>query len=155
MAIRNAAKAIIEHNRKILINKCMDDQGNIYFDLPGGGQNQFETMEEAVIREVMEETGYDVRIVRFVALAEEICDDMELRSKALDYSHRILHVFLVNLENEVRHEIKEMDWQQQGSVWVSLEEADSLHFQPCQLNGKISDLVLDKYPLYLGCSRIS
>ncbi|MDF2802172.1 MAG: hydrolase [Anaerocolumna sp.] len=45
MAIRNAAKAIILHNDSILINRCITKNGEVYFELPGGGQNQFETME--------------------------------------------------------------------------------------------------------------
>ena len=57
MAIRNAAKAIILHNDKILVNRCITENNEVYYDLPGGGQNQFETMEDAVIREVLEETG--------------------------------------------------------------------------------------------------
>jgi ADP-ribose pyrophosphatase YjhB (NUDIX family) len=49
MAIRNAAKAIILHNDKILVNRCITENNEVYFDLPGGGQNQFETMEDAGI----------------------------------------------------------------------------------------------------------
>ena len=153
MAIRNAAKAIILHEGKILVNRCITDNNEVYFDLPGGGQNQFETMEEAVIREVLEETGYKVKIIRFLALAEEINDNKEQRDKYLDYSHRILHVFLVQLESENAAEITEKDLQQEESVWISIEEIDNIPFRPRQLTGKITDLIHVSFPQYLGCIR--
>lgn len=155
MAIRNAAKAIILHNDKILVNRCISDNNEVYYDLPGGGQNQFETMEHAVIREVLEETGYEVNIVRFLALAEEIYDNDEIRKKYFDYSHRILHIFLVALTSEKRVEETEKDSQQDESIWISLDEIDRLPFRPVQLTGKIRALIKDSYPKYLGFVRES
>jgi 8-oxo-dGTP pyrophosphatase MutT (NUDIX family) len=153
MAIRNAAKAIILHNDKILVNRCITDHNEVYYDLPGGGQNQFETMEDAVIREVLEETGYEVNIVRFLALAEEIYDNHEIREKYFDYSHRILHIFLAALTSENRVEETEKDSQQDECIWMSFDEIDKLPFRPVQLTGKISNLINDNYPKYLGFVR--
>lgn len=36
MAIRNAAKAIVIRDGKVLLNKCIDETNEIYYDLPGG-----------------------------------------------------------------------------------------------------------------------
>ncbi|ABX43488.1 NUDIX domain-containing protein [Lachnoclostridium phytofermentans] len=153
MAIRSAAKAIILHNDRILVNRCITENNEVYFDLPGGGQNQFETMEDAVTREVLEETGYKVRVIRFIALAEEICDNNELREKHFDYSHRIIHIFLAKLISEKTIEITEKDWQQEESLWMSLDEIDKVTFRPTQLSGRITDLVNVSHPQYLGCVR--
>lgn len=153
MAIRSTAKAIILHNNKILVNRCINDEGKIYFDLPGGGQNQFETIEEAVIREVLEETGYLVKVGRLAALAEEICDNEELRKTYFDYTHRILHIFLAVLADAQKREVKEMDWQQQNSLWVPLEEADALNFRPANLTGAITALISGQHAPYLGCTH--
>jgi len=63
MSIRNAAKALIVNDNKILLNRCQNSTGyslgevcenEIYFDLPGGGQNKYETMIEPVKRECLE-----------------------------------------------------------------------------------------------------
>jgi 8-oxo-dGTP pyrophosphatase MutT (NUDIX family) len=153
VAIRNAAKAIILHNERILVNRCIGDNGEVYFDLPGGGQNQFETMEEAVIREVLEETGYKVKIVKFIALAEEIYDNSELREKYINYSHRILHIFLVELISEKAVEATEKDWQQEESLWIPFNEIDKVAFRPAQLSGRITDLINVSHPQYLGYVR--
>ena len=84
MAIRCAAKALIVKDGCLLLNKCRRGNGDVYFDLPGGGQRAFESMEDAVRREVMEETGIGVRIIRFAALAEEIYTSEMLRQKYPD-----------------------------------------------------------------------
>ena len=54
--IRSTAKAIILHEGRILLNRCADSRNGIYYALPGGGQNQFEPLEDAVVRECLEET---------------------------------------------------------------------------------------------------
>ncbi len=142
MAIRSAAKAIILHNNNVLINKCMQIGTNsVYYDLPGGGQHQFESLEEAVVREVLEETGYKVEIIRFAGIAEEIHTDEQIRKA-------------YRLADTVRVLPAETDFQQEESVWMSLNEADHVFFRPQQLTGKISMLVTNDDPFYLGCTYI-
>lgn len=153
MAIRNTAKALIVEGTKILLNRCMTEAGETYYDLPGGGQNQFESMEEAVVREVLEETGRHVRVVRFAAVGEVIFDDPELRERYYEYSHRMFHIFLAELDDKVVVSPVERDFQQEASVWLELEEADRVEFLPAFLDGRISQLVRGGVPLYLGCGR--
>ena len=75
MGIRCIVKAIIIEEGKVLLNRCHDDKFGDYFSLPGGGQLQYETLQEAVVRECLEETGYAVAPVRFAALCETIFTD--------------------------------------------------------------------------------
>ena len=56
MGVRSTAKAIIINKDKVLLNKCFDKHNGEYYSLPGGGQQTFETLQEAVIRECFEET---------------------------------------------------------------------------------------------------
>lgn len=154
MAIRNAAKALLYENGKILLNCHKTESGRVYYDLPGGGQHQYETMEEAVVREVLEETGYTVEVVRFQGLAEEICEDPEMRVQYPEYTHRILCIFLVRRLNASKAEVSESDFEQIGSVWVTLEEADKLDLFPRQLCGKISKVVESETPVYLGSVKL-
>lgn len=92
--IRSTAKAIILHEGRILLNRCADSRNGTYYALPGGGQNQFEPLEDAVVRECLEETGYRVHPVRMAAVCEEIWNDAERRQKYPEYAHRMLHIFL-------------------------------------------------------------
>jgi 8-oxo-dGTP pyrophosphatase MutT (NUDIX family) len=57
MSIRSAAKAVIISDGKILLNKGSHPLLGAYYDLPGGGQHQYEPMEDTLKRECMEETG--------------------------------------------------------------------------------------------------
>lgn len=156
MAIRNSSKALLVSEGRILVNRCVSRTGDVYYDLPGGGQHDFETMEEALVREVLEETGYHVRVLRFVALAEEINDYM-LQDPAMEayreYAHRVVHIFLAELTGERREKPTEADFQQEESLWLPVREADGLMFFPVQINGRISELIRDEVPRYLGCRR--
>ena len=56
MSIRSTVKAILCKENQILLNRCQMENGEIYYDLPGGGQNPYESLEEALHREILEET---------------------------------------------------------------------------------------------------
>lgn len=60
-----AARAIIIENGQILVMKRIK-QGNEYYTLVGGRLNADETPEQAVIREVREETGLEVTSAQLV-----------------------------------------------------------------------------------------
>ena len=150
--MRSSAKVLLVNENKILLNRCRwNRSGEVYYDLPGGGQHQYENLEETAVREVMEETGYRVEIVRFAALCEEICTDEELREKYPEYCHRIISVFIAKIVGGVKAEVREMDYQQEGSLWVDIAEADKLPIFPKQLRGNIAKLIADEIPMYLGC----
>ncbi len=150
MAIRSAAKAIIYHQGKILLNKYQNEEGSIYYELPGGGQLQYETMEEAVIRECLEETGYRVKPIRLAAVAEEIYDDEELRKVYPDYSHRIHHIFLVELLDEITYERTEPDKYQVGNVWVDGSEISEYRLIPRRVKERMKKILMSADAVYLG-----
>jgi len=152
--IRSAAKAIVIHNGKILLNRYVFNSGE-YYELPGGGQIQYEALEDTVAREVLEETGYEVVCGKFVAVAEEINDNAEIRSKYPDYAHRILHIFLAELKNTLRKDASETDFHQEESLWATPDEADSLNIRPASLHGRLSELISGGCPQYLGCVHVS
>lgn len=122
MSIRSSAKALIVNDGKILVNKCRHKDGSVYYDLPGGGQRQYEALEDAVIREVMEETGYAARVVRFDALAEEIHTGAHIRNDYPEYAHRMLHIFVVELTAAGRQESTELDFGMEKSEWLAIDD---------------------------------
>jgi len=54
------AQAFIYENGKVLMVKQHVKRGDIVWNFPGGGIKENETAEEACIREVKEETGYNI-----------------------------------------------------------------------------------------------
>lgn len=152
--IRNSAKALLlSTDGRVLLNRCVTSSGEEYFDLPGGGQHVCETMEEAVAREVLEETGLAVEPVRFAALCEEIFTDPDMRRRYPEYCHRTLHIFLVRAVSDRVREKTETDFQQTGSVWSTPEEAETLPLVPLQLRGRVREVLNSAGPVYLGSVR--
>lgn len=150
MSIRSDAKALIIKDNKILMNRCRHEDGGVYWDLPGGGQKQYEALEDAIIREVLEETGYSCRVVRFVALAEEIYTDTDLRKKYPDYAHRMLHIFLVEITGE-RNAPSEKDWGMETSEWLTFDELrNQKEVYPPTLADNIEKMLTSEGALWLG-----
>jgi len=59
--IRVAARAVILRDGAVLLQVCQIAGREVHL-LPGGGQEHGETLAEAVVREVREETGLDVTV---------------------------------------------------------------------------------------------
>ena len=51
MAIRSAVKTIVIQEGRLLLIKYISESGFVYYELPGGGQKQFERMEDSAKRE--------------------------------------------------------------------------------------------------------
>lgn len=149
MSIRNAAKAVILHENKILLTKCVNSKGDVFYTLPGGRQNQYETMEEAVVRECFEETGYNVAVDRFVALHEEIVTDEIYREKMPDLTHKIFHVFLCHLSNTTRREPIEVDDNQIDIEWFEIEKIKDIIFYPKAIQEIIFNIVKEDKMIFL------
>jgi len=153
MAIRSTAKAILLKEGQVLLNQCRDRGGEVYYDLPGGGQRQFETLEEALYRECLEETGRRVRILRLAALCEEMFEDPWLRAHFSEYTHRVHHIFLAELRDGAVAPPGERDYQQAASVWVPLDKLPSLDVRPRLAGEHFGKILASPCPLYLGARR--
>lgn len=78
------SQAVIIKKEKVLMVQQYVQRGDIVWNFPGGGVEENETPEQACIREVREETGYEVRVteliykgkVKFTFLAEIIGGDL-------------------------------------------------------------------------------
>ena len=150
MSIRSCAKAIIIKEGKILLNRCRDLDHGDYFALPGGGQNDFETLEEAVVRECREEPGYEVKVSAFAALCEEICESPVYREKYPRYAHKMYHVFRCEIPEGEPEIPTETDEAQLSSEWVALEGVPDIVLYPKAVGRNLERILSGKTPLFLG-----
>ena len=150
MGIRNASKGLVLHDNRLLLIRCHTADLGVYYALPGGGQNPYETMEQALIRECLEETGYAVSPKAFVALYEEIYTEKLREEKGADYAHKMIHVFRCSLEPHKKVPPIEEDQNQIGSCWLSLDNLSQIHLLPFSIKETLQTLTQTPNPLYLG-----
>ena len=164
MGIRNSAKALIlnDDGSKVLLNKSKNSlgemwqeypQGMIYYDLPGGGQNQYETLEEAVKRECLEETGLTLEVDRLAAIYEEISINEKFRESYEEYAHKIFFIFICHASNERIASATETDLDMIGTEWVDIEDIKNIEFYPDTIKSNIDLILNTQHLLYLGSQR--
>ncbi len=154
MGVRSTMKAIVLHDGNVLLNRCFDPYNGTYYSLPGGGQQQGESMAEAIRRECLEETGYSVEPVRFAALMEEICLDPFILEHYAEYAHKMLHIFVCKLASEAKVAPTEIDDSQVAIEWVPLANVASMNLLPKQVKAYFLNLADGVSPLYLGTSYL-
>lgn len=85
---------IRQHGKYLLTKRVvndLEDRGFIgYWQIPGGGQEFGETLEETALREAKEELGLDVKIVTFIPRVFD-----SIRS----YWHGLLHCYLCEMSD--------------------------------------------------------
>lgn len=151
MSIRSTAKALIVRDGQLLLNRCSYPDGRIYYDLPGGGQHPFESLEDALRREIREETGYTATVQRMVAISEEINTDPALRATYPEYCHRILHIFLAELSHNKKEIPTEKDLGMDTSVWIPLEKVHELpEINPSYIQSSLQTILSASAPIWFG-----
>lgn len=75
---RIAAGAIVIREAKVLLVRYRDAQGATYLVAPGGGVEDHESVADAAIREVREETGICVETEHVVAVEDLLCTSFKM-----------------------------------------------------------------------------
>lgn len=147
MPARNSAKAIVLHDGKILVNKCISRFGD-YYALPGGGQRDGETLIEALKRELMEETGHRVEPMRLAGVYERLCAN---RDDAM--SHKIYFIFLCRLADAPQGIPTEQDRFQVGMEWVDVQALQKKNLFPRAIRDNLPALIRYGETIFLGSER--
>jgi 8-oxo-dGTP diphosphatase len=100
------SQAVIIMNDKVLMVQQHVQRGDIVWNFPGGGMEENETPEQTCIREVREETGYEVQIKKlllkgkekFTFLAEVIGGELSL-DKELIGNEDLVDVKWISLQD--------------------------------------------------------
>ncbi len=92
--------------RGVLLVRRDKDPGEGLWSIPGGGVELGETQEEAVLREVREETGVDCVVARFMTTADLITPDS---SGSIEFHFILNHYLARALSENTRPEIPEAE----------------------------------------------
>ena len=147
MPVRNSAKAILVHDGKILVNRCVSRFGE-YYALPGGGQRSGETLMEAVKRELLEETGYSVEPLRMAGVYERV-NTTHTDANA----HKIYFIFYCRLANMNRRKPTQRDRYQVGMEWIDLREIGYRNLFPRAIRDNISSMIGYGETIYIGSEK--
>ncbi|RST61187.1 NUDIX domain-containing protein [Siminovitchia terrae] len=151
MSIRNSAKAIIISGDKVLLTKNQDNEGYFYL-FPGGGQEHGETIDNALLRECIEEVGKEVEIGELLYIREYIGKNHEHSS--FDFNvHQVEYYFVCNLVNEMNNykTPTHPDSHQVGMEWMHINDLFKYRIYPKELRKYIiKHFNNEKSPVYLG-----
>ncbi len=134
--IRKVVRAIVyDDNKNICLNKV--DGNDIfghrdYFETPGGGVEEKETLEEALKRELDEELGAEVEIIRPLLIIEDYYNLINRKN--------INYYYLCHLKSLHKPHLQEGEGDiLKGNIWVSIDKAIELF--NTSMNGKVALLV--------------
>ena len=147
LSARNSAKAIVLHEGKILVNRCISKFGE-YYALPGGGQHTGELLEETVRRELLEETGYSVVPLRLSGIYERVSE-----GRRDGNSHKIYFIFLCRLESAERKTPTETDRFQIGTDWIPVREIHRRNLFPRAIRDNMSGLIGRNETIFIGSEK--
>lgn len=86
--------AVIKKNDSVLLVKRKHEPGKDLWSIPGGLVELGETVQEAVKREVKEETGLEVEVIKLIDVIDNIIRDEENKVRF----HYVLIDFLVSIK---------------------------------------------------------
>lgn len=107
--------AVVRRQEQVLLVQRARPPFEGYYTLPGGGVELGETVEEALVREVREETGLQVRVTRFLGYVNAI---------ERDQGHRVRwHYVIFYFEAELVDGIERPGDDAAALKWVTVGEA--------------------------------
>ncbi len=123
MDLRVAAYAVVERRGKILLTHWR--RGHLHgWTLPGGGIEAGEDPRDAVVREVMEETGLTAKVGRLLGVDSRVMVREEVPEGDQPELHTIRIVYRASVQDgPLRNEV---DGSSDEARWVSLAEVKSL-----------------------------
>ena len=146
--IRNAARAmIVQDDRVLLLRKAGGDRGE-RFALPGGAQDAGETLQQALNRECLEEIGTEVEIHDLIHVADYF---KQRDTSPPSTRHLVEFLFICSVPEKYRpRNGHHPDKHQLEVVWAALNELEQMTIQPQNLASYVKQIKDGNLPVYLG-----
>lgn len=127
---RVGCRGIIIEDGKVLLS--WEERKNVYMS-PGGGVENGESLEECVVRELSEEAGFKVKVIKPLFKVNEYCFE----------TLWVNNYFLCEIEGECERHLTESEiYNRVKPVWLDLEKA-------IEIFGEYESKTIDHASLYL------
>ena len=146
--IRNAPRALIVQDGRILLLRKQGGERGERFALPGGAQDPGETLQDALNRECLEEIGTRVQIHDLVGVADYF---KPRDTRPPSTRHVVEFLFECSLpEGYTPHNGHRPDKYQVEVIWAELAGIGAMTLQPGSLAGVIGGIQAGGHGVYLG-----
>lgn len=131
--VRRAGRGLVFRDGKILLS--YEKNTDVYMS-PGGGIEQGESIEECCVRELREETGYEVRILRPLVVINEYCFETLYES----------NYFVCEITGECNNSLTDIEVEHGlMPVWVEIERALEIFGEYASKREDIGSLYLREF----------
>lgn len=120
----------LKHNGKYLVVQMNQ---NSFFCLPGGHVELGEDTDMAILREMKEELGYEVKIEKMIAINQNFFkseDGKNFHEIGVYYVVNAVDESKINTDNYQREELDKGKIQYLQFVWATIEELKKMDFRP-------------------------
>ena len=113
--LRKASRAIVINNENKIALLFVSKHN--YHKLPGGGVESGEDLETALHREILEETGYNIKIKQDIGMIIEYRDDKDMRQES--------YCYLAKVDGEIKEPSFTEKEKADGFklIWVTIDNA--------------------------------
>ena len=130
--INYRVSSIFRHENKILLHHELN---SIHYTLPGGRVKEGETTEETLRREIKEEMGQEVKIIKSVSFMENLFTDNKKKYHEILVTYELEFIDKSMYEKEVIPTIekdKELEF-----IWYDIDKLNDIIFLPNALKDLI------------------
>lgn len=129
--IRVSGRGIVINNDKILLNEF---GGGKYYNIPGGGVESGETVKQAVVREIFEESGLNVTVGDLIYVLEYEPNNCNFIYGEMPKISLVFRCFLNGDDNIKQPSIPDIDPNNQELIsvpkWVQISSLKDINYLP-------------------------
>jgi 8-oxo-dGTP diphosphatase len=145
--IRNAVRALIIRDGRVLLIRKEYEDGSQKFALPGGGQDTGETLATALIRECKEEIGADISNISLL----HVVDWFKPRDSIPPSTRQhVEFLFACDVNDSyIPQNGDHPDKHQLEVIWVKMDALENTPCQPNSMLALLSEIQYEKSAIYL------
>ena len=153
LPVRFSANGVLVDENRVLLNHLRHERTGDFYNVPGGGVRLGESLHEATVREVSEETGYAVTVDELLWINEDVAAGEGVGSLFPPGFHGLNFFFRCSLAGPALAQAHEADEFQIGVEWVDARSLSTIQLLPPVLVPYLEAFLADRTvlgPTYLG-----